>query len=162
MESRADLSDILRPVIERMGYIYWGLRFQQNGKHSVLQVYIDHADGITLDDCSQVSNQLSGVLDVEDVIRQSYTLEVSSPGIDRPLLANEHYELYVGTKIKVKSYIKLNNRKNFTGLLEAANDRFITVKTQTGSVDIPYQAIKQGHLLCENWNPTEQKENHGK
>ena len=150
MDSATDLSEILKPVVEKMGYIYWGLRVQQHRAHSLLQVYIDHPTGVTLDDCSAVSNQLSGILDVEDLIKRSYTLEVSSPGIDRLLLNNEHYELYIGAKIKVKSYMAVNNRKNFTGLLEAANSRFITLKTEQGSIDIPHNAIKQGQLLCED------------
>ena len=161
MESTKDLSDILKPVVERMGYIYWGLRFHGHGRRSVLQVYIDHPDGITLDDCSAVSNQLSGVLDVEDVIGQSYTLEVSSPGVERPLLNSKHYELYIGAKIKVKSYIPLDNRKNFSGQLEAANEDSITLKIEEELIDIPYSAIKQGHLLCEDWNNSDGRKYNG-
>ena len=161
MESVRDLSAMLKPVVERMGYIYWGLQFNNHGRHAVVRVYIDHPEGITLDDCSVVSNQLSGVLDVEDVLRQSYTLEVSSPGIERPLLNNEHYELYIGAKIKVKSYIPLNNRKNFSGRLEAANKSAITLRIEDELIDIPYNAIKQGRLLCDDWNRDDRREGNG-
>ena len=160
MENARDLSNILRPVVEGMGYIYWGLQFHDHGRRSLLRVYIDHLDGVTLDDCSSVSDQLSGVLDVEDVFRYPYTLEVSSPGIERPLFNNEHYELYIGAKIKVKSYIPLNNRKNFSGQLEAANEDSITLKIEEELIDIPYSAIKQGHLLCEDWD-YHRRENNG-
>ena len=130
MRAVEDLSSIISPVIERMGYIYWGLQFNGYGRRSMLRIYIDHPDGVTLDDCSAVSNQISGVLDVEDLIRQAYTLEVSSPGIERPLLTKQHYELYIGAMIKVKSYTPFNNRKNFTGRLEEVSVNSITLKVE--------------------------------
>jgi len=157
-----DLSVILKPVIEKMGYIHWGLQFRSHGRRVVLRVYIDHPEGITLDDCSAVSNQLSGVLDVEDVLRQPYTLEVSSPGVERLLLNNEHYESYIGAKLKVKTYVLLNDRKNFTGRLEAASEHTITLKMEDGLIDIPFTAIKQAQLVCENWQPSKMEKNYGK
>ncbi len=162
MRSVDDLSSIIRPAVECMGYIYWGLQFNGYGRRSVLRIYIDHPDGITLDDCSVVSNQISGVLDVEDLMRQAYTLEVSSPGIERPLLSNKHYELYIGAMIKVKSYTSFNNRKNFTGRLEAASANSITLKIEQESIDIPYGAIKQGRLLCEEWDYSEKRKSDAK
>lgn len=157
MERVKDLSDIIRPVVDSMGYTYWGLQFNRQRRRAVLRVYIDHPDGITLDDCSSVSNRLSGVLDVEDAVRQSYILEVSSPGIERPLLNNQHYELYIGAKIKVKSYLPLNNRKNFIGRLEAADEHSITLKIEQELIDIPYSTIKQSQLLCENRDSRERR-----
>lgn len=162
MESTEGLSAILKPAVERMGYIFWGLRFHGYGQHSVLCIYIDHPDGVTLDDCSTVSDRLEGVLDVEDAIRQSYTLEVSSPGVERPLLNNEHYQLYIGAMIKVRSYTPFNKRKNFTGRLEAANARSIVLKVEEESVDIPYSAIKQGRLVCEEWDYSERSKSDAK
>ena len=162
MESAEDLSIILKPLIERMGYIYWGLQLHGNGRRSVLRVYIDHPDGVTLDDCSDVSDQISGVLDVEDAIKQSYILEVSSPGVERPLLSSEHYEMYIGAMIKVRSYKPVNNRRNFTGRLEAVGDRSIVLKVDGESIDIPYSAIQQGQLLCEEWDYSERRKGNGK
>ena len=162
MESTQDLSTILRPAVERMGYIYWGVQFHNYGRNSVLRIYIDHPDGVTLDDCSAVSDQISGVLDVEDAIRRSYTLEVSSPGVERLLLNNEHYELYIGAMIKVRSYMFFNNRKNFIGRLEATNAHSIVLKIEEESIVIPYSAIKQSRLLCEEWNYSEKRKNNGK
>ena len=162
MRAVEDLSSVIRPTIERMGYIYWGLQFNGYGRRSVLRIYIDHPDGVTLDDCSAVSDQISGVLDVEDLIRQAYTLEVSSPGIERPLLTNKHYELYIGAMIKVKSYTPFNNRKNFTGRLQEASMDSITLKVEKELIDIPYAAIKQGRLLCEEWSHSERRKDNEK
>jgi len=84
------LETLLAPVI-RAGLCLLGIEYRSQGNHSVVRVYIEHADGITVDDCEQVSRQVSGVLDVEDPIGTRYTLEVSSPGIDRPLFHREQY-----------------------------------------------------------------------
>ena len=80
------LETLLGPIVEGLGFTLWGVEFRSSQKHAHLKVFIDHKDGITVDHCSDVSHQISGVLDVEDPINVPYTLEVSSPGIDRPLM----------------------------------------------------------------------------
>ena len=91
------LEDILQPVVEGLGYEFWGIEFRSQGHHSLLRVFIDDAEnGIGVDDCEKVSRQISGVMDVEDPIQTEYTLEVSSPGMDRPLFRLEQYEAFVG------------------------------------------------------------------
>lgn len=79
-----DLNALLGPVVEAMGYEFWGLEYLQ-GRGAVLRIFIDKDDGISVDDCAAVSHQASGVLDVEDLISGEYNLEVSSPGMERPL-----------------------------------------------------------------------------
>ena len=95
------LQALLAPVVEALGYQCWGIEFISQGRHSLLRVYIDHANGILIDDCEKVSRQLSGVLDVEDPISVDYTLEVSSPGMDRPLFTIEQYVAHVGDQVKL-------------------------------------------------------------
>ncbi len=143
-----NLTEIIRPVIERMGYVYWGMEFFSYARRATLRVMIDHADGITLDDCSAVSDQLSGVLDVENPIRQPYVLEVSSPGIDRVLFEVAHYRRYIGEKVKVSAYSMIDGRKNFSGLLKAAEEDAITVEADGVDVQIPFRLIRRGHLVC--------------
>src|SRR3546814_20478459 len=96
------LQALLAPVVEALGYQCWGIEFISQGRHSLLRVYIDHADGILIDDCEKVSRQLSGVLDVEDPISVDYTLEVSSPGMDRPLFTIDQYTAHIGVRVKIK------------------------------------------------------------
>lgn len=96
------LQAIVAPVIEALGYECWGIEFLSQGKHSLLRIYIDHADGIFIEDCEKVSRQVSGVLDVEDPISNEYTLEVSSPGMDRPLFTLEQFAAHAGEQVKIK------------------------------------------------------------
>ena len=104
------LEDILRPVVEGLGYEFWGIEFRSHGHHSKLRVFIDDAEnGIAIDDCEKVSRQVSGVMDVEDPIQTEYTLEVSSPGMDRPLFRLEQYEAFIGHKVQIKFLMGLPN-----------------------------------------------------
>ena len=107
------LHALLAPVVEALGYQCWGVEFLSQGRHSLLRVYIDHSNGILVDDCEKVSRQLSGVLDVEDPISSDYTLEVSSPGLDRPLFTLEQYAANVGEQIKIKLRSPFEGRRNF-------------------------------------------------
>lgn len=110
-----DLQGLLAPVVEALGYQCWGIEFLSQGRHSLLRVYIDHADGILIDDCEKVSRQLSGVLDVEDPISDEYTLEVSSPGMDRPLFTLEQFSAHVGEQVKIRLRTPFDGRRNFRG-----------------------------------------------
>src|SRR5215216_7336112 len=94
---RNDLNAIIEPVVIDMGYILWACEYISQGKHSILRIYIDKpAEGIGVFDCERVSKQLAAILDVEDPISGHYSLEVSSPGIPRPLFFKEHYAQYIG------------------------------------------------------------------
>jgi ribosome maturation factor RimP len=117
---RADdrLTALARRVVEPMGYELVGVEyFQRSARSSLLRVYIDHEGGVTLDDCTAVSHQLSGVLDVEDPLPGNYDLEVSSPGLDRPLFTLEHLRRFRGHRARVKLAAKLDGRRNFEGML---------------------------------------------
>lgn len=106
-------------MVEPMGYELVGVQYLQRGKGgSLLRIYIDHEKGITLDDCSAVSHQVSGVLDVEDPLPGHYDLEVSSPGLDRPLFATDHYARFRGHRARIKLRAKVEGRRAFEGLIE--------------------------------------------
>jgi len=110
------LTNLVRSVVEPMGYEALGIEHAQAGSaEAVLRVYIDHANGIGVDDCEAVSRQLSSVLDVEDPISGHYDLEVSSPGLDRPLFTVEQIERQRGRRIRVRLEQKLDGRRNFEG-----------------------------------------------
>ena len=91
------------------------------GKHTVLRIYIDSPDGITVSHCSDVSHQISGVLEVEEPIKGAFTLEVSSPGIDRPLFNFEHFKKFVGSKVKLKLYHAVEGKRKIIGLIESVD-----------------------------------------
>lgn len=142
-----NLAELIKPVIVRMGYVYWGMEFFSYARRAILRVMIDHVDGITLDDCSAVSDQLSGVLDVENPIKQPYTLEVSSPGIDRPLFEVAHYRRYIGEKVKVNTYSMIDGRRNFSGLLRVVEEDVVIVDVDGVEVQIPFNLIRRTRLV---------------
>jgi ribosome maturation factor RimP len=138
---------IVEPVIVGMGYNFWGLECQSSQNTAQVRIFIDHCDGITLDDCSRVSQQLSAVLDVEDPVNVPYTLEISSPGINRKLFTVEQMKTAMGSKVKIKTNWPIEERRNFRGIMKDANDEQVTVVTQEGDEFLlPIEAIKNAKL----------------
>ena len=122
-------------AVEALGYECWGVEFISQGRHSVLRVYIDRPEGILIDDCEAVSRQVSGILDVEDPISGNYTLEVSSPGVDRPLFNLEQFARHQGESAKVTLKLPQDNRRRLQGRIEATDEAagtitFIVDKTE--------------------------------
>lgn len=127
--SRQDkITELLRPSVEGLGYELVGIEHLPMGKHTVLRIYIDSADGITVDDCSKVSHQVSGVLDVEEPIKGQFTLEVSSPGIDRPLFSFEQFKQFIGCKVKLKLYHAVEGKRKVIGVIESVEDEDINIQ----------------------------------
>ena len=122
------LTQLLRPAVEALGYELVGIEHLPMGKHTVLRIYIDSSDGITVDDCSRVSHQVSGVLEVEEPIKGQFTLEVSSPGIDRPLFNFEQFKEFVGSKVKLKLYHAIEGKRKIVGLIESIDGEDIVIK----------------------------------
>lgn len=149
MSTALQLEELIAPVVESMGYELWGCECRMGDNTAFVRVYIDHEAGITLDDCSQVSHQLSGFLDVEDPIKTAYTLEISSPGLDRPLLRAEHYERYSGEKVKIKLKWPVEGRRNFSGALRGLEDDQVIVEVDKQLYYLPYDAIDKSRLTPE-------------
>ncbi len=119
---------MVQPSVEALGFEFVGLDYRAQGRHSLLRIYIDAEQGINVDDCALVSRQVSAVLDVEDPITGEYTLEVSSPGIERPLFTAEHYRAYVGERLEIRTTVPVDGRRNFVGTLAAADDDAVDVE----------------------------------
>jgi len=141
------LQALLAPVVEALGYQCWGIEFLSQGRHSLLRVYIDHVDGILIDDCEKVSRQLSGVLDVEDPISSDYTLEVSSPGMDRPLFTVEQYVAHVGEQVKIKLRSPFEGRRNFQGLLRGVEEQDVVVLADDHEYLLPIDMIDKANII---------------
>jgi ribosome maturation factor RimP len=114
-----------------------------------LRVFIDSADGITLDDCSKVSYQLSGALDVEDPIPTRYQLEISSPGLDRPLFALEHFERFKGEMARLQLTQPLEGRRKFKARLMGVEGDCVLLQDGETALRIPYQSIEKARLAPE-------------
>jgi ribosome maturation factor RimP len=131
------------------------VEYRREGRQMVLRLFIDKSGGITLDDCADVSRELSEILDVEDVIREHYALEVSSPGLNRPLKKESDYERYAGRLVKVRTFELLadeegNRRKTFLGDLVGLSDGAVTLKLREGQLArIPLEKIAKANLEFE-------------
>jgi len=113
---------MLEPSLDALGYELVGVEYTAQGKHSVLRIYIDSPTGVDVDDCQKASQQISGVLDVEEPLSGQYTLEVSSPGVERPLFNAAHYERFTGERAEVRMHTPINGQRKFLGQLAGVED----------------------------------------
>jgi ribosome maturation factor RimP len=151
MERRltSKVCELIAPVVEALGYELWGCEIAGLGRHTILRVYIDSEHGITLDDCSRVSNQISGILDVEDVIVGTYDLEVSSPGLERLLFKEEHYRRFIGTNVQIKLLVPKNGRRNYTGKIKGVAENEVELLVDNAVVKLPIDNIARAKILPE-------------
>lgn len=121
------LTELLSPSITAMGFTVWGIEYHGNTVNAILRIFIDHENGIGVDDCSAVSHQVAGLLDVNDPIPVRYTLEVSSPGLDRPLYTLEQISQYINGTVKLQLNTLIENRKRFECQIISIENELITV-----------------------------------
>ena len=141
------LTDMLRPAVEEVGKELLGIEYISAGNNSVLRLFIDHENGIDVDDCAEVSRQVGAILDVEDPINSEFNLEVSSPGLDRPLFDKPHYEAVIGEIIEVKLSIPLNGRRKFKGILVAIENDTLIVTVDGEDYDLVLGNIVKANLV---------------
>lgn len=139
--------EIVSPVVTGLGYEFIGAEFGQAENGQTLRVYIDKSEGIVLDDCAVVSRQLNAVLDVEDTIKSAYQLEVSSPGVDRPLFTEEQFRDQLKEVIRVKMADGVDGRRNFKGELVAVNTGVVTVEVDGLDYELPLDDIDQAYVV---------------
>ena len=147
MQERLDT--LITTTVTGLGYDLWGYEYRPQTESALLRIFIDSDQGITVDDCGRVSNQLSASLDVDDLIPVAYILEVSSPGIDRVLFIPAHYALYVGKHIKVRTRLPVEKRRNFVGKLKDVNDAHIVMDVEGTVYEIPYEIIDRGRVVLD-------------
>ena len=141
------LHELLKPVVEALNCELWGLELQSGGKRKLLRIYIDSEDGIGVEDCERVSRQSSSILDVEDAINGEYVLEVSSPGMDRPLYELAHYEKYKGEDISLRLRFPYEGRRNFKGRLVGIDgDEIVLVVADTEYL-FPIEGIDKANVV---------------
>lgn len=141
------LTEMLRPAVEEVGKELLGVEFVSAGKHSILRIFIDHENGINVDDCAEVSRQVSAILDVEDPISTEYSLEVSSPGLDRPLFDLPHFEAVIGETINVKISMPLNGRRKFKGKLVSIENDTLIVNVDGEDYELIFSNIDKANLV---------------
>lgn len=141
------IETLLAPVVESLGFELWCVELLARGRESLLRIYIDKAEGIDLDDCEQVSREVAALLDVEDPISGAYRLEVSSPGLDRPLVKLEHFARFRGERAQIQTYVPIEGQRRFEGELLNVDDNCVRLKTGKGEQRLPWADIAKARLV---------------
>ena len=137
---------LIDPIIISMEYELWGLNIGQQNNSLKLTLYIDSKSGININDCEKVSNQVTHILDIENICNGDYILEVSSPGLDRVLMTKEHFEKYRNKKVKLKLKWLVKNRKNIVGMIKDVNNNFVVINDKNDIYEIEYDSIDNARL----------------
>ena len=140
------LLELIEPVVEGLGYECVGVEYNSHPKHGFLRIYIDAEQGVGMEDCTKVSHQVSGVLDVEDPISGEYNLEVSSPGTDRPLFKLEQFKQFIGHTAQVNLFKPVGGRRKITGLIEKVVDNDVYLQQDGQVYKVPFQAMSKARL----------------
>lgn len=143
------LQERLMTLISSMRYELLGCELLPAGRQTIFRIYIDRPQGISADDCALVSRQISAMLDVEDPIQGKYTLEVSSPGIDRPLFEIAHYKKYIGNRVKIRLHAAINNRRQIKGVLKRVDDEavYVWIGSSDQELKLPFAMIEKANLI---------------
>jgi ribosome maturation factor RimP len=141
------LNELLQPLVEDLGYEFIGLEYNPNPKNAVLRLYIDHDNGVGIEDCEVVSRETAALLDVKDPIRSRYNLEVSSPGLDRPLFTAAHYQEFTGHKAQINLFAPKDGRRKFIGQILGADENSVKFEQDGSEVMLDYDNIVKAKLV---------------
>ncbi|WP_155522466.1 ribosome maturation factor RimP [Serratia microhaemolytica] len=140
------LTEMLSAPVEALGFEIVGIEFIRS-RRSTLRIYIDSDNGVNVDDCADVSHQVSAVLDVEDPITVAYNLEISSPGLDRPLFTAAHYQRFVGEEVSIALRIAVQNRRNWQGIIKSVEGEMVTVTVEGKDEVFALSNIQRANLV---------------
>lgn len=138
---------MIKPSIDALGFDLWGLEYLPAGNHSILRIYIDKPEGITVDDCAEASYQISAVLEVEDPISNAYRLEVSSPGLDRQLFKPEQYREYQNEVLQIRTSEPVLGRRKFKGPITEVLDDGVVLDVDGEEYEIPFDTIEKANVV---------------
>ena len=141
------LNDLIKPAVEKMGYELTDIEIKTQDREQLVSIFIDNLTGINIEDCEIVSRQISLLLDVENPISGKYTLEVSSPGLDRKLTKFNHFKRFIGNELRIKLLQSMDGRRNFRGKLLAANKESIKVQVDDQLYKLPIDMIEIARLV---------------
>ena len=143
------LVNLIEPIVEGLGYECVGIEYHPHPQHGMLRIYIDSPQGILLEDCSKVSHQISGVLDVEDPIDDNYHLEISSPGEDRPFFKLSQFERFQGSTVAINLFQAVEKRRKITGIIAGVENDTVLIEEGEKLFKIPFQAMSKARLVPE-------------
>jgi len=142
--------NLTEPIIEDNGLELVDVAFVKEGSEWFLRIFIDKDDGVNLDDCEKISRLVSDKLDETDPIHQAYHLEVSSPGIERPLKKTKDFIKFQGYLVQVKTFVPIDRKKQFSGKLETVTENEITISNENGLIVIPREKISKANLIWKS------------
>lgn len=143
----ARLADLVKPVVKALELQLWGIEYLGQGRRKTVRIYIDSEKGVTLSDCEEVSRQLSSLFDVEDPIAGEYVLEVSSPGMDRPLFVEAHYMQSIGNVVKVVLSRPFEGRRKYKGILRAVENGEVSIVVEDHEYILPIESIEKANIV---------------
>lgn len=140
----------LGALVTAMGYEFVGYEFAQENRSAIFRLYIDRENGVTAADCKSVSRQVGAMFDVDDPIQGKYLLEVSSPGLDRPLFAITQYEKQVGKRLKIRLHAPIMQKRNFVGVLQRVEEGQVCLLLEEGNeVTLPFSEIEKANVIAD-------------
>lgn len=147
------LVEIIQPTVVAMGFEFEGLHYFPQGKHALLRIYIDTIGGVSLDNCGIVSHQISGILDVENPISGSYSLEVSSPGLDRLLFTTEQFQRFIGSEVMISLSGMIEGKRKINGVISSVVAEKINIKTEDKDWVLTMDDIERARIVPDiKWN----------
>jgi ribosome maturation factor RimP len=138
---------MIAPIAASLGCELWGLEYLTQGRYTTLRIFIDGPNGVSLDDCEKVSRQVSAVMDVEDPITGEYTLEVSSPGMDRMLFKADHYARYIGEVVNLRLRMARDGRRRFKGTIIKVENDDVLVDVDGKEILLPVDSIDKANVV---------------
>ena len=145
-----DLGPLIEPVVTALGCELWGIEHMRRGHRTLLRIYIDSIRGVTLADCERVSREVTGVLDVEDPIRGPYDLEVSSPGVDRPLFSLAQLRRYIGKEVRLRLCMKLQGQRQLRGMVEQVQTDAVVINMLGERLAVKWDMVEKARLVPQS------------
>ena len=143
------LRELIQPIAEAFQKTLWGIEVLSSGKSSIVRVYIDSSKGVNVEECADISRQISSMLDVESFLPERYVLEVSSPGLNRKLFEISQYSAYIGEKVRISLKAPFEERKNYSGILTKIEEYDVVIESGDEEFTFPFEVIEKGHLVYE-------------
>ena len=146
---RDQLTELIQPVVEGLGCELWGIERLTTGRFSTLKIYIDMEEGVDIEDCTRVSRQVSGLLDVEEPVSGEYTLEVSSPGMDRRLFRLGQFKAFVGSRVRIQLRRPYEGQRKYSGRLKGVEGDQVTLDLDDREILFPFETIEKANVVPE-------------
>ena len=141
------IEELIVPTVEALGVCVWGVEYLHQGKYSLLRIFVEREEGVSVDLCAEVSRHVSDLLDVEEIMPSAYTLEVSSPGMDRLLFKIEQYAAHVGERLAVRLSYPFEGRKKIVGTLAGLEDNSVVLQVDEDEYLLPLENVQKARIV---------------